>query len=752
MEMKVVFVCLGNICRSPLAEGIAKKYAYEKKYNFAINSAGTSGYHNGEPPHKISIEVAKTKGIDISNQKSQKVSPYMEADFYIAMDEENVIQLKNLGIAAKNILKIGDFGLGGKDIPDPYYGGIEGFYEVYDLLEVGVKNCLDYLFSQQKFTQDIEKIYIFINDIDQEIFNLYESLKDKNHSFYQELSLLCEKLHLPVKDSVILALADRILQLKEGSLLQELKNLNFAEEKNVEIKTKLFVYIEEFYKNRAEKILAFIDKEELLSDFYRAIFRGVHEIGSAINVFAKAWQKTLFLDLYPYLEKKFPEDEILKILQPTMDQEKLDNQSLVQGDRSYSVIAMQGEEIKTLSYYEAFPEIMEDILQKITQLLENLQKKEDLIYQQKAQYIQYFKALQVALKTQNKEDLIVNWQKVDAAWMQITTPLQIGHFFEYYEDKYRHSVAPEWDLRLSLPQKDDKIGKWMKECFTYFTKKLNPSSSLIKFTKKALDQVMVFPSIPALFYGTNLNGLFSAQVVPNDERITEKYGKKIFAFPDRIIKIMQNKPRMQISYLTFGKEVMDNYYNLLFHQEKLWYEIYEITTNGHEYGHILWMEEDTQILMNLSGMFKNIEEFKATAGGLCSFFLQEEKEVELFQEIMLDNIIRAVGLMGWREQDEVLPYYYEGLIHLHGAFITKSLSFKAENNPKLYVHVENFLKLREWYLEVYEDLAKHYIEKKDAKNFLEKFAKNKEPVLKEAREFVAWYWEQYQRMGREVIK
>lgn len=146
---KVLFVCLGNICRSPLAEGIARDYIASRGYEIIVDSAGTSGYHIDETPHHYSILVAKKFGIDISMLRGSKVSVYMNFDFFVAMDSKNVSDLIALGVDRDKIVKIGDYGLDGRDIPDPYYKGLDGFFEVFELLDISVKKFLD-LISEEK--------------------------------------------------------------------------------------------------------------------------------------------------------------------------------------------------------------------------------------------------------------------------------------------------------------------------------------------------------------------------------------------------------------------------------------------------------------------------------------------------------------------------------------------------------------------------------------------------------------------------
>lgn len=145
MEVKsILFVCLGNICRSPLAEGIAKNYIKEKNLNLVIESAGTGHWHVGEKPCENSIKVALLNGVDISKQKAQQVkkSDFKTFDLIVGLDDSNISNLKNLG--CKNPIKLGDFGFNGECVPDPYFfDGFEGFDKVFEMIDVCVRNLID---------------------------------------------------------------------------------------------------------------------------------------------------------------------------------------------------------------------------------------------------------------------------------------------------------------------------------------------------------------------------------------------------------------------------------------------------------------------------------------------------------------------------------------------------------------------------------------------------------------------------------
>ena len=132
--MKILFVCLGNICRSPLAEGIARSLSNEHIFD----SAGTGHWHIGEAPCQKSQLIAKRKGIDISNLRGRQISKddIGKWDKVIAMDSKNLADLKAMGFHnAKMLLDI--------DVPDPYFfDGDEGMDEIYEMIKKGVQKVI----------------------------------------------------------------------------------------------------------------------------------------------------------------------------------------------------------------------------------------------------------------------------------------------------------------------------------------------------------------------------------------------------------------------------------------------------------------------------------------------------------------------------------------------------------------------------------------------------------------------------------
>jgi protein-tyrosine phosphatase len=143
--ISVLMVCLGNICRSPLAQGILESKVSSN--TIYVDSAGTSAHHQGELPDIRSIEIAKVKGLDITDQRSRAFdkSDFQKFDWIYAMDKSNYYNLQKLASSpeerAKIKLILNGVDLDVDEVPDPYYGGDQGFSNVYDLLDA----ACDYL-------------------------------------------------------------------------------------------------------------------------------------------------------------------------------------------------------------------------------------------------------------------------------------------------------------------------------------------------------------------------------------------------------------------------------------------------------------------------------------------------------------------------------------------------------------------------------------------------------------------------------
>src|SRR5689334_19527613 len=148
--MKILMVCLGNICRSPLAEGVLKHKAKQAGLNWQIDSVGTNGYHIGEAPHRLSQKVAKLNGIDICQQRARQfVAADLENyDKLYAMADDVVVEMKRIAGAKWNPAKV-DLLLNevrpGKNesVPDPWYGTEPGYHDVYALINEACDHIIE---------------------------------------------------------------------------------------------------------------------------------------------------------------------------------------------------------------------------------------------------------------------------------------------------------------------------------------------------------------------------------------------------------------------------------------------------------------------------------------------------------------------------------------------------------------------------------------------------------------------------------
>lgn len=141
--MKVLFVCTGNICRSPTAEGVLRALAGKENLKIHVESRGTHDYHVGEPPDERAQRHAKRRGYDLSAQRARHVArpDFEDFDLIVAMDRGHLRMLERL-CPAQHRKKLRLF-LAGADVPDPYYGGPEGFERVLDMIEEACRGLLD---------------------------------------------------------------------------------------------------------------------------------------------------------------------------------------------------------------------------------------------------------------------------------------------------------------------------------------------------------------------------------------------------------------------------------------------------------------------------------------------------------------------------------------------------------------------------------------------------------------------------------
>lgn len=165
-KIKVLFVCMGNICRSPTAEGVFTQLVKEQKLGalFSIDSAGTHAYHIGEAPDLRAQKAARDRGVELSAIRARKVihGDFEDFDFLLAMDDDNYSALVN-ACPEQHKEKIRYFldyapHLSVREVPDPYYGGAYGFERVLDLVEEASAGFLKSLQESGRITLTTQEL------------------------------------------------------------------------------------------------------------------------------------------------------------------------------------------------------------------------------------------------------------------------------------------------------------------------------------------------------------------------------------------------------------------------------------------------------------------------------------------------------------------------------------------------------------------------------------------------------------------
>jgi len=599
---------------------------------------------------------------------------------------------------------------------------------------------------------DLQAIYLELQDRQAELNGFYDLLEGTHEKAAQAVDAFLSLLEIPKSDDTVMAALTRIVNLREDALEQVLGKLELSDEE-IRIKKELaYGFTSMMHITRHESLIGWIEQQKLLTPFYRALIVGVHFVGLRLSEWQSHWTAHIIHSVNLELSALFHGDDA-KVFEMLQGESLLDkDESGCVGDRCYSVLQKEDTGYKSVAYAEAFPEQVKGVTAALEQLIALLRQHEDEVFHQKPEWLAYFTAIREAFAHTNPDALIGKWAEVDRKWMAVKTPLQVGHPLEYYEDHYRKAVALEWDLRIINPrlQEGSPTRQNIKDFASSMAEEFgNRAQKTMAKNLTQVDETQLYIGQPILYYAAEFNGLFSAQVVPNDEQVSAELGKKIFAYADFVMASKKSKPVMKLSVETMGETFVKKQKALIEQEPELWQEIYDISTVGHEYGHILWIDSDTETKMNSTGQFKNIEEFKATSGGLMAFFHHEK---EALKEHIVDDVVsRAVGLMAWREVGEVLPYYCEGLIHLDILFGSGVISYDGQ----IQIEYRQYDAMKEAYISAYKNLVESYLKKADASEYLEQYAVKNEgvylPKNEKIREFVEHYYARYKEIGQQTV-
>lgn len=168
--MKVLFLCLGNICRSPLAEGAFRHLVQGRALDgFEIASAGTGGWHAGEPPDERSVRIARENGVDISSQRARQLTAedYARYDWIVAMDDDNLRTAETRRPRGERfqrarLVSLIDFADAAhrerhRGVPDPYYGDLDGFREVWRILHGAMPRFFDHIHTTRADVAEVPR-------------------------------------------------------------------------------------------------------------------------------------------------------------------------------------------------------------------------------------------------------------------------------------------------------------------------------------------------------------------------------------------------------------------------------------------------------------------------------------------------------------------------------------------------------------------------------------------------------------------
>ena len=513
-----------------------------------------------------------------------------------------------------------------------------------------MQTAVDFLSDLDEF----QKLLSVHNSKVESYYELLEDQTDENDPRWKHVQQILDSLELDTTKENLLALITRLVSMRDDSMIQVLKKAGKDQKTIEQARHKAYRWVSEFYIKRQSALLNQLEELNLLNPFYRAVLNGIHTTGIAFTQWQPVWTEQILNTVNKALSNEFDGD--LKSVS-----EFLTNEGLIDnghggkpGDRCYSMLVKEGEKWVSKAYSEAFPQEVQAVIRALKQFYESLESLEDLVFNEKQAWQNYLLALIEAFEETNVHLLIDRWANVDKLWMQIRGPIQPGHPLEYYEDHFRQAVALEWDVRMANPehstkgQRKRKVEHMSVKFFETFKSENANFKETLDFAVKKLNSVQLHIGRVGLFYGADFCGLPSAQVVPNDEVVSKAHGKKIFAFPDNILQILRSRPFLRLSREIFGQEFMKEEREVVFNNRFLWFKLYDISTIGHEYGHILWVADDTEAIMNKSGNYKNVEEWKATTGGLMAFFMDDEDEAldpKLRLKVVRDVIKRSIGLI-----------------------------------------------------------------------------------------------------------
>lgn len=605
------------------------------------------------------------------------------------------------------------------------------------------------------FLQNITTVHEIFWAFEAELNGLSEWI-NKEGKQQKVLDVFLDTLWLPKNSETRYIASARIGGKKFEPLDIYLEKIWKRREERDDFFERSYIFVREYYEKQQLKILEEIETRELLSDFYMTIFKFTHELGILYSDLFLKWNRHLLFKQNRELETKFDADQ--DAIMNYLKENKLFDTGHhgLEADRSYSLLENIDGEYISRTYAQVFPVEILKISEVYTNLIVTLSGHVDEVYDKKDVYVEYFQSLQDAWNETDPNRCVAKWSEVDVKWMEINTPVQPGHPIEYYEDKYRRAVSIEFDMRLSDPSLFEStvaidVERMYEAMYDEIDRDNFPES--YAYSLKNQQKVQLYIGAPVLQYGSFLCGAYSAQVVPNDDEVSLIHGKKIFAFPKFVLESQRAAPKMKLESEIISKEILEKYDAFLKCPDEIYYEVYDIETIGHEFGHTLWLTPWAEIKMGQKWLFKNIEEFKATAWGMVAYFVKWGNEL-LDEHILITFLMRSIKMMRYREVEDILPYYCECLIHLHILFESWIIKYRL---GKITYHFDekNYQAFKDIFMWIYTQLIFTYLNQMEAGNFLYEFVVKENwvylPKNEKCRKFVQEYFKKYKEIGNEVL-
>ncbi len=432
------------------------------------------------------------------------------------------------------------------------------------------------------FLKDLEDVQDVICDERRRFESYYavaENASEADQKKREELVEILNSLEIEVCPESLLALVTRLVSLREEPMVQVLKKAGRTEVGIDAAKALAYNWVSSVYTSSQERILDVIQARELLTPFYREVLKGVHMIGQAFNQWQPRWTQVILEGVNRRLLNQFQGDR--KAVHEYLARESLLDKGHKGeiGDRSYSALVDEGGRWVSKAYSEVFPDDVQALVFELKEWSEALKNHSDNTFHEGEEWLKYIETLRLALIEKDVNRLIPLWSDVDRAWMKITGPIQPAHPLEYYEDHFRSAVALEWDLRISNPEhatrgaRKDKVKAMSWSLF----ESLNLSdSAYVQIARSAMDKldaVQLHIGRVGFCYGADFCGIPSAQVVPNDEEVSSQVGKKIFAFPDRVLDDLRARPFMRLTREVYDSEFIAEQRRVLFQDRILWFHL-----------------------------------------------------------------------------------------------------------------------------------------------------------------------------------